>query len=309
MRALSLFSGIGGLDLAAEAAGIQTVAMCEIDPFCRQVLAEHWPHVHIYKDIFNVRGDDIGSVGIIHGGPPCQPFSVDGKQKGRDDDRYMLDEVSRLVGEIEPLWFVFENVPGILKIAADDFCTALEGHGYSVGVWCYEAISIRAHHRRMRTFFVGCRNHADSDGSRFGRFQEYHCEEIAKIPEMEVLQPDADGLRDHLSDPGRPRLPDIQGGTEGAGSNGGGTAFGLRRSDAGTSGRSCAESRLGLCPDALSDWLVGSWERGIPRTKKREKKDAKKLKALGNAVDPRQVFPIFHAIAAIESNQQKILVS
>lgn len=159
MKALSLFSGIGGLDLAAEAAGIETAAFCEKDPFCRRVLAKRWADIPIHDDVFTLRGEDIaGTIDVIHGGFPCQPFSVAGRQRGRDDERYLWSEFSRLVGELEPLWVVAENVPGIFTDdVAGDVCTDLERLGYSVGIWSYEAAAVGAPHRRMRVFFVGIR--------------------------------------------------------------------------------------------------------------------------------------------------------
>ena len=165
MRGLSVFSGIGGLDLAAEWAGIEPVAFSEIDPFCQSILKKHWPDVPIFNDIFNLRGDDIGPVDIIYGGFPCQPFSVAGKQKGKADKRHLWPEVARLVGEIKPRWCFFENVPGILKLAADDVCTDLERLGYSVGIWNFEAAAVGANHRRARVAFVAHSGRALRPGS------------------------------------------------------------------------------------------------------------------------------------------------
>lgn len=87
MKALSLFSGIGGLDLAAEAAGIEIAAMCEIEPFCRRVLRRHWTDMPIIHDIRELRGDEFGSVDIVFGGFPCQPISVAGTPEGRRNVR------------------------------------------------------------------------------------------------------------------------------------------------------------------------------------------------------------------------------
>lgn len=164
LRALFLFSGIGGLDLAAEAAGFQTVAFCEINEYCRKVLAKHWPGVPVYNDVYKLRGDLVGAVELIHGGFPCQPFSLAGKMQGRNDDRYLWPEFARLVGEIRPRWVVAENVPGIFrKDVADDVCKDMEREGYKVGIWCYEAAAVGAPHRRARVFFV-C--HADESRRR-----------------------------------------------------------------------------------------------------------------------------------------------
>ena len=163
MRGLSVFSGIGGLDLAAEWAGIEPVAFCEIDSYCQKVLKKHWPGVPIFNDIFNLSGDDVGAVDIIYGGFPCQPFSVAGKQKGKSDSRHLWPEVARLVGEIKPRWCFFENVPGIIKLAGDDVCADLERLGYEVGVWNFEAAAVGANHRRARIAFIAHLEHPGID--------------------------------------------------------------------------------------------------------------------------------------------------
>ena len=166
MIGLSLFSGVGGLDLAFEWAGGTVAAMCEIDPFCRKVLRKHWPDVPLFGDVKEVSGKDesFAAVDVIYGGFPCQPFSVAGDRKGRDDTRYLWPEFSRLVGEIGPRWVVAENVPGILPLAADDVCQDLERLGYSVGIWNFEALSVGAPHRRARVFFVAHSSWCDRDG-------------------------------------------------------------------------------------------------------------------------------------------------
>ena len=154
MLGLSLFSGIGGLDVAFECAGGRVVAMCEQDHFCQKVLRKHWPGMNIMNDVKEVRGEDFSGIDIIFGGFPCQPFSVAGHQKGKEDDRYLWPEFSRLVREARPRWVVAENVPGILSIAADDICQDLERAGYEVGIFNFEALSVGAPHRRARVFFV-----------------------------------------------------------------------------------------------------------------------------------------------------------
>jgi DNA (cytosine-5)-methyltransferase 1 len=161
LTGLSLFTGIGGLDIAFEAAGGRITAMCERDEFCRTILKKRWPGIPIYPDVTTLRGEDIGTVDVIFGGFPCQPFSLAGKRKSKSDERYLWPECARLVGEIEPAWCVFENVPGILSLAADDVCQDLENLGYSVGIFNFEAASLGAPHHRARIFFVA---HAKSSG-------------------------------------------------------------------------------------------------------------------------------------------------
>ncbi len=164
---LSLFSGIGGLDLAAEWAGFTTVGQCEFADFPTKVLEKHWPEVPRWRDIRTLTGEDfyartgLRTVDIISGGFPCQPFSVAGNQKGKEDDRYLWPEMLRVIRELAPSWIVGENVPGILHIAADDVCKDLEREGYKVGIFDFEAAAVGAKHRRERFFFVG---HTKHDG-------------------------------------------------------------------------------------------------------------------------------------------------
>ena len=106
----NLFSGIGGFELAAQWAGFGNVFSCEIDPFCRKVLAHHFPNNTIYEDIrttdFTVHQ---GLINVLTGSFPCQPFSTAGKRKGTADDRYLWPEMLRAVREIRPDWVIAEN--------------------------------------------------------------------------------------------------------------------------------------------------------------------------------------------------------
>jgi DNA (cytosine-5)-methyltransferase 1 len=108
VNALSLFSGIGGIDLAAEKAGIKTAAFCEKDTFCQAVLRKHWPGVPIFEDIKELRSENIGtSIDVIHGGPPCQPVSLAGRRRGKSDERYLWGQVFRIVADVMPRFCVF----------------------------------------------------------------------------------------------------------------------------------------------------------------------------------------------------------
>lgn len=172
---LSLFSGIGGLDLAAEQAGFTTVGQCEFADYPTKVLEKHWPDVARWRDIRDLTGEDfyartgLRTVDVISGGFPCQPFSVAGKQKGKDDDRYLWPEMLRVIRELAPRCVVGENVPGIIRIAAGQVVKDLEQAGYHVVVFNFEAAAVGALHRRERVAFVGYRNTDSVENSGGGR--------------------------------------------------------------------------------------------------------------------------------------------
>ncbi|MDD4280576.1 MAG: DNA (cytosine-5-)-methyltransferase [Candidatus Sumerlaeales bacterium] len=165
MTHLSLFSGIGGLDLAAEWAGFETVGQCEWADYPTKVLEKHWPDVPRWRDIRTLTKESFyertgrTTVDVISGGFPCQPFSVAGKQKGKEDNRYLWPEMLRVIRELKPHYVVGENVPGIINIAADEVCADLEREGYEVRIFNFEAAAVGAPHRRDRVAFVGNAEH------------------------------------------------------------------------------------------------------------------------------------------------------
>lgn len=180
MRAVSLFSGCGGMDLGLERAGIETVLQCEIDPWPRKVLERHWPNTRRVNDVRSLqargllepamgrsehsdaesgRGIVPGHVDLIHGGFPCQPFSVAGKREGDRDERNLWPEFRRVVRELRPSWVLAENVPGILSFDSGRFFGSIlddlgecgyEGVAYAV----LDAQHFGVPQRRRRVFIV-----------------------------------------------------------------------------------------------------------------------------------------------------------
>jgi len=163
MRVLDLFSGIGGFSLGLERAGMKTVAFCEIDPFCRRVLAKHWPDVPCHEDITKLRGSDVGPVDVVCGGPPCQPISTAsrGRRKGITDDRWLWPEMGRLVAELLPSWVILENSSVLDGMGLDQIADDLEANTYQVQPFEIPAGALGYDHIRPRCWLVG---HTDRDG-------------------------------------------------------------------------------------------------------------------------------------------------
>jgi DNA (cytosine-5)-methyltransferase 1 len=158
LKLLDLFSGIGGFSLGLESTGyFQTIAFVEKDKFCRQVLQKNFNNIPIEEDIRNVRGSNYAA-DVITGGFPCQPFSVAGKRKGTDDDRYLWDETIRVVAECKPRWFIGENVEGLINInngmVLRQVQTDLEEQGFQVQCIVIPASGIGAWHQRKRIWIV-----------------------------------------------------------------------------------------------------------------------------------------------------------
>lgn len=159
MRVLDLFSGIGGFSLGLERAGMRTVAFCEIEPFCRAVLAQHWPEVPIYDDVRTLTADTLRrdgiTVDVICGGFPCQDISFAGKRAGLEGARSGLwGEYRRLIGELRPRFVVVENVPGLLSLGMATVLGDLSALGYDATWDCVPASAVGAPHRRDRVWLV-----------------------------------------------------------------------------------------------------------------------------------------------------------
>jgi DNA (cytosine-5)-methyltransferase 1 len=156
---LDLFSGIGGFSLGLERAGFETVAFCEIDPFCRQVLAKHWPGVPIYDDVSELTAEQLEQDGItvdaICGGFPCQDVSRAGSKAGIEAERSGLwDEYRRLIGELQPRVCIVENVPGLLDTGMGTVLGDLAAMGYDADWGCVSASYVGAPHQRDRVWVV-----------------------------------------------------------------------------------------------------------------------------------------------------------
>jgi DNA (cytosine-5)-methyltransferase 1 len=249
LKFLDLFAGIGGFRLGMEQAGHECVGFCEIDKFARAS----------YKAIHNTEGEtefhDItsvtdgewrkfrGTVDIICGGFPCQPFSLAGKGKAENDDRYLWHEFARLVKEIRPRWVVGENVPGILNRGLETTVSDLEKEGYEVWVFSVAASDIGAIHKRQRFFIVACNTHSQSIIQEDSPTCTFRSERQAWQSSSWKYWREFRELHRKVPEPGICRVDD-----------------------------------------------------GVSR-----ELDKNRLIALGNAVQPQQVYPIFKAIMEIEN--------
>ena len=170
MNVLDLFSGIGGFSLGLESTGFfKTIGFVEKDKFCQKVLQKNFPNIPIEDDVRNVKGEKFRA-DVITGGFPCQPFSVAGKRKGTDDDRFLWDETIRIVSEQKPKWFIGENVEGIINIQDgmvfrqihDD----LESEGFETQSLIIPASGVGAWHQRKRVWILGYSKHYGSSSSK-----------------------------------------------------------------------------------------------------------------------------------------------
>ena len=156
MRVLDLFSGIGGFSIGLESAGMETVAFCEQNTFCQKILRQHWPTLPIHSDITELNGYEYrGTVELVCGGFPCQPFSVAGKQRGSQDDRALWPEMLRVIQEVAPRWIIGENVSGIIPMELDTVLSDLEVAGYTCWTFVIPACAVDAYHRRDRVWVIG----------------------------------------------------------------------------------------------------------------------------------------------------------
>ena len=259
LKIVDLFSGIGGFSLGLKmAGGFETIAFCEQDKFCQQVLRKHWPDVPIHDDIRAFPTDGFGEIDLVCGGFPCQPWSDAGKKLGTEDDRDLWPEMARLVEELRPRWLVGENVRGFINqpMGLERSLSDLEGIGYSAIPFIVPACAVDAPHRRDRIWIIAKDvGNASSGGQRgdngrwAGQEPENRCEDVA----------DTDSPRCEEQRRSQPAQPKHQ------------------------------------APQCGSGWLtepsVGRVAHGIPQRVDR-------LKALGNAVVPQVVCQIGKAIQA-----------
>jgi len=205
IRILDICSGIGGFSLGLESTGgFDTVAFCEFDDFCRKVLNKHWPDVPIYKDLKEIGNEPeriIQDFDLICGGIPCQPFSVAGKKKGKEDDRHLWPYMYEIIKYKKPSWVIVENVGGFVNVALDDVCLDLETQGYATQSFIIPACSVEAPHRRDRIWILGkFMGDTSSDGRIEGESSEEEGGAIRRSEEGRMLESEG---ASNMENPGR----------------------------------------------------------------------------------------------------------
>ena len=243
------------------------------------------------------------AITLVSGGFPCQPFSVAGKRRGQEDDRYLWPQMLRVIQELKPRWVLGENVTGFIRMGLDEALSDLEGCGYETQAFIIPACAVDAPHLRERVFIVAHRN-----GERFDESGA-------------ILRGDAGGQTDHgITDGENGYVSAAHLGQDVAhaeqlqqhgGSNGvsrrereqAQVIRDARRRRGEEDGMPAAQSRLGGVADGFSRWMDEPGD--IPRVAIGVKDRVNRLKALGNSVVPAQVYPILKAIAEIERLQNK----
>lgn len=298
----SLFSGIGGFDLAADWMGWENAFHCEWNEFGRRVLSHYWPDAMSYNDIKNA---DFtiwrGKVDIITGGFPCQPYSVAGKRKGKEDDRHLWPEMLRAIREIRPAYVVGENVSGLTNwnegLVFDEVLSNLENEGYETQSFILPACGVNSPHRRDRLWIVA---HAKCNGTTSvgcsypnERGKETALFQTDKGWQSKAVQPGGlcNILRNvtHTNDKGLQRSKNKRG------TSGGGKDWYEQ-----PAGLFCdhwakfpTQSPVFAGDDGLSSRLDG-----ITLSKWRQES----VKAAGNAIVPQVAYQIFKAIEDVEKN-------
>ena len=178
LRMLDLFSGIGGFSYAGEklVGGYETVAFCEYDKHCQRVLRKHWPDTEIIDDVRELANDAErfrGSVDIICGGYPCQPFSLAGVRRGDKDDRHLWPEMLRIIQAVRPTWVIGENVAGHISMGLDEVLSDLENSHYQARCFVIPAVAADACHRRDRCWVIA---YADREGEPVSAVNEQRLE-------------------------------------------------------------------------------------------------------------------------------------
>jgi DNA (cytosine-5)-methyltransferase 1 len=301
----SLFSGIGGFDLAAEWMGWENKFHCEWNEFCKKILKYYWPHATSYGDIdetdFTIWR---GLIDVLSGGFPCQPYSTAGKRKGKEDDRHKWPQMLRAIREIQPGYVVGENVRGLTNwnggLVFDEVQADLEAEGYEVLPFLLPACAVNAPHRRDRIWFVAhaagysCGHAVGNEGQKSQaisgkRFNEFVTTTNTGLLRQKITEQQAMGT-EQLHESGVDSNTSNQG-LQGSQNNG----------HAGEIGKNGNEQFARLLPP---DWKIFPTQSPVCGGNDGIPDRVDRIKALGNAVVPGLVYEIFKAIENYENIEE-----
>lgn len=279
MKHGSLFSGIGGFDLAAQWMGWENIFQVEIDNYCQKVLKKNFPNVARYTDIKEFDGTKFrGAVDIVSGGFPCQPFSIAGNRKGKEDDRFLWHEMLRIIREIQPHYIVAENVPGILTqgrgLVFEQVCVEMENEGYEVQPVIIPACAIDAPHKRERVWFV-----ANANCERLQYRNGTNKRKIQNIKERLQDNRETNGLECERTD---------------TNANGIGLQRGMHTPESETTKR--FTSTLNAPKNERHSWNDFPTQSPICRRNDGVSNRVDRIKSLGNAIVPQVAYEIFKCI-------------
>jgi len=323
---LDLFSGIGGFALAAGWAGFTTVGFVEYEDFPRRILGKQFPGIPIHSDIHDFDATPFRGVDLITGGFPCQPFSAAGKQRGKEDDRWLWKEMLRVIVEAQPTWVLAENVAGLINMALDEVLADLEAQDYATATVILPACAKNALHRRDRVWIIAKRDAGNPNSSVKGKIREIpsrQSDSESRGVRPDVAYPEGNGLQggrarnkrseysEEVGQRNQESLRNSAGSTEGdvahSDSKRGCSRDSERQDaeDAGQSSRSTQHGtgkfvgRLDGAVDGIFSgldfprrWGDGSWEDGIPRVTTQKKGRTQRQKALGNSILPQVAYEI-----------------
>ena len=288
LRHGSLFSGIGGFDLAAEWMGWNNVFHCEWNDFGKQVLKYYWPNAISYDDItktdFTIHR---GTIDILTGGFPCQPYSAAGKRKGKEDERHLWPEMLRAIREIQPTWVVGENVSGLVNwndgLVFDEVQAEMEIESYEVIPFLLPACGINAPHKRERVWFVA---YSDLYANRNIRKQDRKTDSLQGINREEICATNT-GNNTNANNTG------LQGSQKQGSINKSRTNGNKQFTRLFQPNWEKFPTQSPVCgrDDGLSDRLVGI---AFPKWR------TESIKAYGNAIVPQVAYEIFKAIGRCE---------
>lgn len=253
ITALSLFSGIGGGDLALEMASVEVKGMCEKDPYCQEILKQNFPDTPLYEDVTTLNPEVVGLVDILLTTFPCQSQSVAGKRLGDKDDRWLWKENLKFIRECRPIFVIGENVKGMLTKGLPEVESDLKSEGYQVRSYVLAAKDIGAIHQRERVFVIGYK------------------------PRGQTTNTTSNGCN----------------GEQGIGRNTQTNERAEKRTNQVKCSERCSTLRTLLSTSVTESWRTLPEFRGVDDglPKRLDKTEKQRIKSLGNSVMPQQIYP------------------